>query len=223
MIHKLGINKQDIIPVYFDIGHKYAKYEMAYINKSLPETYIINDNRFGSLLEKLDAHIPNRNAILILLADAYFHHPVKENVIYLGGVKDDNVEDNNKLFSSAMTTLLQIISKSYVKSVFDYSLTKVDIVDWYIKNDIGTIDDLVSNTFSCYSPVIHGDHHCYACPACFRRNVALSNYIILPFYNNEIIEKYYQRAKAGYYDEKRNQQILHYIGVLRDGQIRDTS
>ena len=209
------------VPVFFDIGHRYSEVELYYVQKYRPETKVIYGTSFGEDLEQLDAFIPNRNAILLLLADSYFYRPgIKSKSIFIGGLADDMVEDNNMKFTELMQELLEFLNKIPVRvdSAFQYKLTKSEIVDWYVKY-IGSIDELVEKTFSCYQPVtiaLDDDYHCYSCPACFRRNVAFSNYVTLPFFNRKIIKEYKEKALSGYYPEQRNKQILHYINSLEN-------
>ena len=204
----------DLILVYFDLGHKYAHIERELIEKTQPDCKIIELNDIGIDLEDKDAYIPNRNALLVLLADAYIHHNENKN-IYIGGLADDNIIDNNITFTKNASKLLSYGKRNInVETAFnDYSMTKSDIVRWYSKHF--NAENLISNTYSCfddkksYENQNVNDQHCYNCKACFRRNTALQDIKVLPFYNDDIIKEYKDNLKN--YEKTRQKRIISYL------------
>jgi len=95
-------------------------------------------------------------------------------------------------------------------------MTKIDIVRWYLDNvgDVG----LLLRTVSCYRPDESEDCcYCGACPSCFRKWIALRENGIfdLNFYNQGMLQYYYDRAKSGQYVDQRNRAIIRQIDAYR--------
>jgi len=210
---------ENLIPVYINLNHIYSKTEQQYIMKYRPNCVILEFNQI-SKYEHHDAFIPNRNLLMALLTTIHFNYNNRDINIYTGGLLDDRISDNNreiyKEFSSCLTKSNNPI-KVKMKSAFNFNLTKSEIVNWFIER-YGNIKDLSKETFSCYNPdVTKPDPHCYNCRACFRRNVALFPYKILPFNKNKIVE-YYSELKSNKekYNPIRWQQSMKYCETIID-------
>ena len=206
-----------IIPVYIDMGHKYSHIEKHYVRKYRPETIFLDLKSLGQY-EEYDAFIPVRNLLMCSFVCAHFHKSANNLTIFLGGLKDDRISDNNKeifdLFSTVLSKSVNIQVK--IKSAFDFNLTKYDIVKWYYEDFGGS--ELQNKTFSCYHPNDKNeDPHCYSCRACFRRNVSLSTYHLLPF-NKKLLWDYETEVlnNKDQYDETRLKSMLQYFRKIRE-------
>lgn len=194
--------------VYFDLGTEYSEKEIAVVKRLVPETVIDTSLRFlGSSQEGPNAYVPLRN--LYIAMAAITRH--KASRVFLGGVKDDMVEDNNKEIMALWTCTLSKSGKNpvLVDSPF-FEMTKADIVKWFAsRHDVSKLLD----TVSCYSG--EDTTYCGKCPSCFRKAAALRHVgIKLPFTNEELVAYYRGRAEAGVYDPERNLSILDYLQVL---------
>jgi 7-cyano-7-deazaguanine synthase len=181
--------------VYFNLGHKYAQKERIKVQQLIPTTIIDRSIYLGDIEQK-DSHILYRNLFLVLLASAKY-----SDNIYLCGVKDDRVEDNNKDFYARASELMSLLSgrKITVSSPF-IDMTKDEVVKLYLKH-YGTTDDLLA-TYSCFSEIEM--NYCGKCPACFRKWIVLrNNGLKIDFYNEELIEEYRQKCLKGVYDPDR--------------------
>jgi len=212
----LKIEKEmDVLPVYVNLGHKYNEVEQRYIRKYRPETIIIQLEQYGKLFEEYNAYIPNRNLLLCLVVCSYFESHTNQLNIYLGGLKDDRIYDNNKktfrVFERAFNVNPDIEVK--INSAFDFKMTKKDIIDWYVDNVLDETFNLHSRTFSCYNPIEDKkDPHCYSCKACYRKAVALFDYQKIPIENMELVRRYAHdiRENPDMYDDTRVNQINKY-------------
>lgn len=200
--------------VYFNLKHRYAEYELDFLRKWYPPGYFkICNSIYMGYLEKDNAYIPNRNLILVSYAQSLFN----SDIIYLNGVKDDRVSDNDEKFRKQASSILTKTSGKTVKvlSLFD-TLEKSEIVENYCN----TVSDeqkknLIEKTFSCYDKDLYEeadmpyfkkvdeDHYeeigkttifgCMSCAACFRRMCALTaGNLYVPFFDFTIIKKYYE-------------------------------
>lgn len=158
--------------VFFDIGHKYAAMEKRYVKKNAPKTIVDESMQLGDIEDsEFHAHgvayIPYRNLLLITLAAAKY-----SDNIFIGGVRDDSIRDNNVEFFRDLSFMLCKIAGRPIKvsSPFLPEMGKNDIVEWY-KSNVGSLESLHSATFSCYSG--GQAHACGKCGACFRKWLAL--------------------------------------------------
>jgi len=217
----------DTKPVFFDIGAHYGEVEAEFVNR-----YCIGGIRDNTLslgdMETDTAFIPNRNIILATLAIAKY-----SNTVYIGGSKSDRISDNNqKVFDALSKILTETDTKNVIKITSPFwDSYKDNMVDWYSGAVGNGRNDLLHETFSCYTPLpenkavkyfnsggneyLYSSRHCFTCPACFRRNAVLSNVdIYLPFNNDKIVEKYYTEfintLHIDPYD-RRAEQTLKYI------------
>jgi len=209
------LHEENVQFVYFDLKHRYSKAEIITIRQYYPFVRIENLLDL-STIERPDAFIPNRNVLLVLTAASLFV-AYDRITIYINGMKDDNVNDQNRPLWLHMSAILENMYPGKminIKSVFNYEWTKFDAIDWYRnKFDVSQLE----KTFSCYNPVNFTDH-CYSCPACFRRNVALFYAgINKPFHNKELIDKYEKLMldTTTKYPEKRREVTLEYIKYLK--------
>jgi 7-cyano-7-deazaguanine synthase in queuosine biosynthesis len=205
-----------LIRLYFDIEGYYTKFEKKFLDNiyySQSGYVTINDTISLGSIEHSNLHIPNRNVLLVTMAQSIYN----ADFIYLNGVKDDVVSDNNSIFYHKMSELLTITSGKHV--VCDSILKDKEKVDWLkeFKNDENK-HILSTDTFSCFEPngnifsnnitdVYHIDEHnhfrkinslnfpgCMKCSACFRKVCALTGAnIFIPFKNPAMVNKYHSR------------------------------
>ena len=179
--------------VYFHINSRYS-----YLERQLLEAFYgfdkINIHRDIidlSSVEKEDAYIPNRNALLITLAQSLYD----PDVILINGFKDDRISDNNTNFYEKMTDMLSVSADKLVivTSIFR-NYEKSEIVKKYY-HEMGSLSEIITNTFSCYNGkkrsymcelymkadenyVSRKEKHrifgCMRCKACFRKLCALT-------------------------------------------------
>jgi 7-cyano-7-deazaguanine synthase in queuosine biosynthesis len=199
-------------PVYFDLNSKYTEKELKYIPPLLKkhgDHKIIIDKSLaflGKHEQKLNAHVPFRNLYLALTAVTNY-----ADIVFICGVKDDNMTDKNKevfdLWSEHFSKLED--RKIKVKSPF-WEKTKADIIEWYSKRF--DKEDLL-DTVSCYDKSL--TNYCGKCQSCFRKACALFKVgIELPFHDKKIIKYYKKRIGKKIYDEEREENMINYL--LRD-------
>jgi 7-cyano-7-deazaguanine synthase in queuosine biosynthesis len=203
---------QQLHRVYFNVHSRYSEYEIDFLKKWYPSSCVdIIDILDLEKYEKPDAYLPNRNLMLLTLAQSIYD----ADFIWLNGTRDDRVSDNNTEFREAAERVLSISSGKNVsiKSVLD-KVEKTEAVKEYCdfhKNPEKTLE-LLSKTFSCYSEDLYEDqdlqyfkktnngyeeigktnvYGCMECPACFRRMCALTAAnLYVPFYDFPLVKKY---------------------------------
>jgi len=183
------------IPVYVDLHTKYSEIEKTYIKKYVPSTVIINGPDMSKQEYGINAFVPNRNLIIAteIINRFYFLMSITNSdydkiSIYFANNKDDRGPDNNKKFYKSLSKTLSISASKDIEitsPIFNY--TKYELVKKYTKAGYN-LKELVNHTFSCYTPDKNG-HECLSCKACFRKNVALQDAGLRPFFNKEIVEK----------------------------------
>ena len=217
----------DIERVYFDIGTRYSTIEQDFlIDLYGNNDFFIDSSVFMGDIESMTAHVPNRNVLLISMAQSRY----AADYIYINGVLDDNAADNNFSFYSKMSKLLSQTSgkEVIVDSVLKLKEKSTCCKDWTDENPESRFD-LLTNTYSCFSNVpkskmvsvcsinnndrfvkqkhmkIHG---CLQCPACFRRMCALTNSnIFIPFENADVVNTYISRVDSGSMDATPNRKM----------------
>jgi 7-cyano-7-deazaguanine synthase len=150
-----------------------------------------------------DAFIPARNLFLATVGSWY------GSKVCIGGIKGDNVEDNNPEAHKQMSGILSAQSRKTIE-VFSpfWEMTKADIVAWYLEH-VGD-EELLHLSTSCYHPT---ELQCGNCGSCFRKWIALKINGIDPQYDliASIKKKYLARAKEGYYEAEYNKLIISFL------------
>ena len=191
-------------------------------------------------IEQEDAYIPNRNLLLLSIAQSFFN----PDIIYINGVRDDRVSDNTFTFR---TFASQILSESVgreiqIKSVF-HSTEKSKAVEEFCENtDTQQHLKLLTDTYSCYNkdlyieenlPVFRKNdsvsnncneynqtatvniHGCLECLACYRRFCALTfANLYVPFYNFSISKEYHNKKLSNVDFPNRIKSINNYHNFL---------
>ncbi|MHA1621047.1 MAG: 7-cyano-7-deazaguanine synthase [Candidatus Heimdallarchaeaceae archaeon] len=206
-------DKLDIIRYYIDINGKYTSAEREFLEEHYEDSNIIFEDCLDlGELEQSDAYIPQRNVFFCALAQARFN----PDLIFINGVKDDRVKDNDGEFYERISALLTYTSGKRVAVMSPLAdKEKVEWVrEWYQLNQKNYMD-IFDETFSCFNPKNIGEEiiadvysnengqmvlkykqslgrSCANCNACFRRFCALTgaNIFMHPFHNLEIVKKY---------------------------------
>ena len=164
--------------LYCAIQHKYMKQDLGAIQKTIPETIIDNTLNLGKW-EHEDAHIPMRNAFMLMAAANY-----GDNLCLVVQKGEMTIPDRSPEFFKDFGKWISFLNEreTTIFSPF-YSMTKNEMVMWYLGQKL-PIDKLLE-TRSCFSPL---EKHCGACGACFRRWVAFTNNGIKEEYENNILD-----------------------------------
>lgn len=191
--------------IFFDTG-TYSDAEKEAVLRIAPHTIIDKSLDFSNIKVDESGYIPNRNFLFAARASQY------SNEIIIAGMKDDLVSDKTPEAFEAMSKVLTKISKDAyqinVTSPF-WDMTKAEAVAEFLDAD-DTASEVLINTFSCYTP--KDGKECHTCPACFRKwNALWENKIITPFYNIELMDKYYNSALHEMYSEERNKSIMRCV------------
>lgn len=184
-----------------------------------------------SFLEKENNnYIPYRNFQFVMWADMFYRKYNEDMIYYLGGLKEDLIEDNTESGRYEMGKCLTALNSGgrivVVSSIISDS-SKPDLVKWilnkfnYYKEGL----DIIVMSNSCYTV-----ENCGECNACLRKYFALksakfdANWEILfrkDPRNSDTMRKYVERIKSGIHnsgmEEGRyiyTQQVLKGLGML---------
>lgn len=203
----------EVIPIYFNLGHRYASNEIHAVYKTLPRTVI--DRSFSSLCEweQEDAFIFARNALLLTGMSRYVSGPA---TLYLSVQKDElSLADRQPVFMDAMTQLLGVLGLDVSVESPWLALDKTDMVKHFVST--GGSEEKLTSTWSCYSPVVRLPEviHCGDCPACVRRYIAFTlgfgkdrTVYATPPAMGGVFQEYTVRAAARAYSEDRCARIM---------------
>lgn len=214
----------DIIKVYFDLGTMNSSFERRCL-RLFHKDVIIKSHLDLSMMEKEDAYIPNRNLLMLALAQGLYN----ADTLFIGGVKDDRVEDNDYEFYQLAS---DVLSKCAGKSIGVDSLLKdKEKIEWiklyysYHQGNPEKRADLLVRTFSCFTPQkpnsfpsiyafekLAGEFvklfpttypGCLECPACFRKCCALTGAnIYVPFRNIKLAQEYVKKVDKNIYPNR---------------------
>ena len=206
--------------LYFDLKSRYSKNEIEFLTSFYsPDFFKILDTLNIEKIESEDAHVPNRNLLMVTMAAANFPDV---DTIYINGMKDDRVSDNKKEFFEKVSKVLSLSMERdvTVTSLF-WEKEKTQAINEFI-NEGGPRIDLATKTYSCFETIAptqnimifernhtqtHGKpmdipnlystlgtlniHGCRHCAACFRRFCALTSAnIYVPFLNTDMVKDY---------------------------------
>ena len=196
--------------VYFDINSRYTDHEIIKMDSNHVRYDLISNLLNLQKYEHPDAFIPNRNLLLISLAQLKYN----SDVILMSGFKDDRVSDNNEIFCKQLSDVLSTTAKKkiIVTSLF-WEFEKSEILEKYLNFKECDVKYVNNMTYSCYDPVYNYDvlqsykyldndkfiktgqikvEGCRKCKACFRRLCAFAyNGLCVPFNDIEMVNKYY--------------------------------
>ncbi len=214
----------DIIKVYFDLGTIDSSFERRYLTLYHKDVKIKSFLNL-STMEKKDAHIPNRNLLLLSLAQGLYN----ADTLFIGGVKDDRVEDNDCEFYDLAS---DVLSKCAGKRIgIDSLLKDKEKIEWiklyylFHQGNPKKRADLLFKTFSCFTPYkpnsfssiyvfekLAGEFvrlfpatypGCLECSACFRKCCALIGAnIYVPFRNIKLAQGYIKKVDKNIYPNR---------------------
>lgn len=150
--------------VYIPVGSRYSSKERSWIDAA----WVLNDMLKVTKLERSDGFVPQRNVMLVTLAQAF----ADADEVVLCGVRGEYSRDKHPRFYRDMSRLLSYTAGKPVKvwSPFE-RMTKSEAVAEYLRQGYQP-SDLLQLTVSCYDPEARA---CGRCMSCFRRWVALEN------------------------------------------------
>lgn len=214
--------------LYFNHQGRYCKHEIEKI-KSLDFSVRIENKLLFDRIERYDAFIPNRNLLMIMMANSLGY-----DTIWLGGSLSDRIGDNKSEVCDKLSKLLTDVNGKYIKvdSPF-YGCYKEDMVRWYSSIYPDYKLDLLKDTFSCYNPLdesvdriysidddetqyIYTTKECMKCNACFRKAAVLIEagiYIDFISEGNDIIQKYEKEFKNALVETSRSIATMKYINT----------
>lgn len=194
--------------LYLDLSTPYTDKEIEFVRRIAPDTIFDNNLQYlGETQQGEKAYIPFRNMLMAAEAARY------DDQIVIAGLKDDKVSDKNEGIFKKFSDIFSEMEGRRIRVVSPFwRFTKSDIVRWFLLEG-GSSDDLLA-TVSCYSP--EPDNYCGRCSCCFRKWIALrSNGIDLGFYNEPLMDEYYESAKNDKYIPERNVAIMREIDAYR--------
>lgn len=158
------------VRLYVDIHGKYSKEEIS----RLPEDVVVIDFDLGKY-ELPNGFVPLRNLYFLMLASNYGDEICYGVVSGDQGSADKRMEFIDKsedIMNYCLNGNTVFQDRSIVIERGFYNKTKYDLVQDYISSG-GKIEDVMNETFSCYSPV--DGHECWNCKPCYRKFL-LGNY-----------------------------------------------
>lgn len=195
--YRLKHEKQEEVKrVYFNLNSVYSDNELAFLQLHHDDDYYdIITNLNVRKFEAEDAYVPNRNLLLVTLAQSLYD----ADKIYINGNLDDRVSDNNVNFYGRATGVLSDCAgkEVIVTSILGFK-EKTEWCQEYVSLNTGSEKfKLVSSTYSCFSPEWVQEIYpvyekeddaensfiqiseesitgCLKCPACYRRLCAIS-------------------------------------------------
>jgi len=198
--------------LYCNIGHRYSRFEMNVIARTVPWTIVESSVGLGRW-EESNANIPMRNAFLCMLGAYYANE-----VVLVCQKEEMDMPDRSPYFFTAMSDWLSFLNGRDIQVTNPFpDMTKTQMVEWYVRSGF-PIDTLLS-TRSCYSLE---EKACGNCGACFRRWVALINNnlreeYVTPVEKSNVLQDYLKRLEEGKYGELRREETyraLRTAGVL---------
>lgn len=208
-----------VVPIYFDLGHRYNEMERAAIAATAPGTMVSGVLSGLGRWEEDDAFIFARNAFLVLAA-ARFVPDQEPGTIALTVQEDElSLADRSPEFLERMAELVSTLHPPGLKVMTPWlQHDKTDMVAWYLEQGL-PVSELMS-TRSCYrgSSLLL---QCGNCAACIRRYIAFSSNHIEEEYRQDprqgtMAREYVDRARRGEYSPKRRQRIMSTLGSGSD-------
>lgn len=189
--------------LYVDLQHRYAKQEMDAIIDTIPWTII--DKRLSLKdQEDKDAHIPMRNAFLLMIASFY-----NNDIVLVVQKGEMTIPDRSDKFFQSFGSWLSWMNNTTMKISTPFAdMTKTQMVTWYLDSNLPI--EMLLRTRSCFS---NTSTPCGACAACFRRWVALQNNglhenYLLPMLQWDGVKEYVTKMEQGKYDEMRTKETM---------------
>lgn len=189
--------------LYVDLGTRYSKVEKRAIQRTLPDTTIINFPEMGRF-ERDDAHFPGRNTLLAWCGASMGGERII--LVTQKGEMTGTKDRTDRFFKQVSHHLSYVFEREIIVETPFQHMDKTSMVEWYIQS--GGDLEMLLRTVGCYRGL---ERHCGNCSACFRRFVALMNNDIDPKYIlNEGIKRIY-RKKFKDYPKYRQERMARWI------------
>lgn len=198
--------------LYINTRSKYANLEIEFLKKQGIDVTI--DNRLNlSDVEMASSLVPLRNLFFTMIGTYY------GDEIILGATSGDRSTDKDLFFADKTSELLKrIYSESWWSEGRDINInlkykswSKKQLVEEYLKRGF-SIDDLVTKSMSCYSPV--NGKQCGKCKPCVRKWL-----FMLPYKDTSYM---YDTNPRDFYTEKYIQEIKDRVGTKFSRGDEDT-
>ena len=177
-VKEKGYKPEDILALWFDIGHPYARKEEQVIDRlPFPVEKIRIDlirDEFDNVPGKEDGKqiIPGRNLIFATIASSFGK---RIWLMALDGERHKFAKERDKSekFFRDTTDLLTYVfnisrEETIIETPFE-NMTKAEVIAWALENDVP--EEIIHLTSTCYDGEIR---NCGECPSCFKRWVALT-------------------------------------------------
>ena len=225
---------EELIRMYIDIKSRYSKFEIEFLMKWYGNQITFISGPDMSSLETKTAFVPNRNAILSSLAQAY----TSADRVLLNATMNDRVADGSVQFRNVMSDVLHISNEKPV--LVDSPLFRNEKSFWvkqFAEEHPDKKLDLLNKTFSCYNADLYEEEDlpyfkhdgkefievgkttvfgCMECSACYRRFCALTAAnLYVPFYDFNLIEEYMKKNIDAETYPKRVETMKNYLEFMK--------
>ena len=164
----IGYAREDVLCVYFDLGHPYAAKEQRVLRTlDIPYTTIpvgMVHPSFGNVPDINNYIIPGRNLVFASIGAALGRR------VWIMGMKYENhylmFDKNDSFFRIASLAATQATGSSTIVESPFIDMTKTDIINWALRFELPHLHD----TTSCYHPNFL---RCGECSLCFKRYIAM--------------------------------------------------
>lgn len=212
--------------IYFDLQGKYNENELEFLKTWYNENFfdVANILNITPFEDKTTAHVPNRNLLLLTLAQSLYN----SDIIYLNGNLEDRVSDNCQTFYSMAELILGTCAGKPVRVISP--LIEKEKTEWcelYSKDEENDKFNLLTGTYSCFDsnwmhhdvPVFEYDkdknsyNHvgnscvfgCLNCPACVRKAHALTGAnIFYPIIGKKLSDEYSTKVDSNIHPSRYN-------------------
>lgn len=218
--------------IYYDVGYEYAAQEIEAARETLKVLEEITQYSYELEVRNLDltsisrggenAFIPYRNALIALHAAAEFVGEGEPTLLWMGGLRDDNVADKSPEAFKLVTDVIRATGPANVvlHSPF-WEMSKAEVVaamtdetkPMYHRVSRDEFQRVMRVSSSCYKGTNCGD-----CPSCFRKAVALkvNGYVLDMFetdpLRSETAQRYRGKIQGPEYEEARRRDTLRALG-----------
>lgn len=222
-----------LIRLYVNIHSRYSDYELNLLNRWYPKDYFkVLDVCSLRSVERDDAFVPNRNAIIAALAQSYMN----ADRIFFNATKDDRVFDGSVEFRDNMSKTLSVSMGKPI--IVDSVLKEYEKAEWiskYCGENNTRIMQLAEKTYTCYNKDLYEEevpwfqktahgfeesgkiliYGCLECVACYRKLCALTSAnIYIPFLDFNLCREYFDKKIDEEQYPVRAKTIKDYFGFM---------
>ena len=222
--HGFSFTKHGVTRVYLDTNCRYSLNEVRILRDLYPKDYVeIIDDLDLRDIEHDDLYVPNRNLLFVSLVQGIYD----ADFIWLNGVSDDRVSDNNiEFYKLASDVLTKTAGKPVTVSSSLIEYEKSQCCNLYykamadnlplLKNTFSCFDSNIAlktenkvysywaseDVFSCTKPTV-AYYGCRSCTACYRKYAALTSAnIYVEFLNKQLVYDYVNKIDPAQYPNR---------------------